>query len=179
VRGIRDATGASVRGLPATARFVEDAGALMRELPPFTRQLNPLLRGIDAFRGELTGTVANWTAATQAAGPAGGGRSVHYLRLTNPLNPEGLAQYAQRVGTNRSNPYATAGIVRDLARRFEVFDTRSCGRGAPVLASTDTDLLQRVGRFALGGDAGTGAPPCLAARPRGATRYPRISPDPR
>jgi phospholipid/cholesterol/gamma-HCH transport system substrate-binding protein len=179
LRGVDTASRASARGLPATARFVDDLGGLLREFPPFTRQLNPIIRAIGAFRGELGGLFGGWAASTQATGAGAGGGPLHYLRITTPLNPEGLAQYAQRIGSNRSNPYATEGIAQDLARRFEVFDTRACARGVPVLAATDTDFLQRVWRFALGGEHGTVAPPCLRARPRAAGRYPHVGPDPR
>src|SRR3954469_5188705 len=170
---------ASVRGLPALAEFIDGVGGLVREFPPFTRELNPIIRAIDAFRDELGGVLANWTAATQSSGPGATGKFVKYMRITTPLNPEGLSLYAQRLGSNRTNPYASEGIAQDLARRYDVFDARACGRGVvPVLSSTGTDYLARVWRYAVGGEHGTVAVPCLQARPRGPDRYPHVGPDP-
>ena len=42
---------------------------------------------------------------------------VHYLRTTNPLNPENLAVYPRRIGTNRPNPYAKPGNFNPLKQR--------------------------------------------------------------
>jgi hypothetical protein len=170
---------ASEQGLPATARFVGDLGGLLAELPPFLVQLNPVLRAIGTSGDALDGMLGNWTAATQNA-PAGlTGRPAHLLRLTTPLGPEPLAQYPRRLGSNRSNPYATPGASADLARRYEVFDTRSCSNGTPTLGDDPAglltgDLAARVARFAMDDGAGRGptAPACRAARARGPDRYP-------
>ena len=49
--------------------------------------------------------------------PTDPGSSLHYLRTVNPLNPENLAVYPQRVGTNRTNAYAKPGPVRPASCR--------------------------------------------------------------
>jgi phospholipid/cholesterol/gamma-HCH transport system substrate-binding protein len=177
LRALGPAVDAARAGLPATARFVGDLGGLLGEFPPFLVQLNPLLRAIGTSDDELDAVLGNWTAATQFA-PAGlSGRPTHVLRLTTPLGPEPLAPYARRIGSNRSNPYATPGARADLTRRYEVFDARACGNGTPRLTvdgggTISEDLLARVRRFAFGGDGSVAAPSCLTARPRGPTRYP-------
>ena len=43
-------------------------------------------------------------AATQATTVAND-QQLHYLRTTNPFNPENLAVYPRRLGTNRPNAY--------------------------------------------------------------------------
>jgi hypothetical protein len=67
-------------------------------------------------------------AATQAKSP---GTAVHYLRTTNPLNPENLAVYPRRVGTNRPNAYMRARGSDDLPRGLAVYEDRHCGNPVP------------------------------------------------
>ena len=40
---------------------------------------------------------------------------MHYLRTTNPVNPENLAVYPVRIGTNRPNPYTFPDAFKKLA----------------------------------------------------------------
>ena len=66
-------------------------------------------------------------AATQAtAASFGGGEPVHYLRTSNPLNPEMLAQYPKRLTTNRTNPYPFPGDGLSLKSGLASFETRQC-----------------------------------------------------
>ena len=71
----------------------------------------------------------------QHGGRDAGGRSraraLHYLRTTNPLNPENLAAYPRRIGSNRPNPYLLPGAFDRLAKDLPVFENRHCGRGVP------------------------------------------------
>src|SRR5205085_12483764 len=82
---------------------------------------------------------ANTVAATQAVDfPVNsGGKPVHYLRTTNPLNPEVLAVYPHRLGSNRTNPYTKPGGLLDLNTGLLSFETRHCGNPqVPVLGDT-------------------------------------------
>ena len=54
---------------------------------------------------------------------------MHYLRTTNPINPENLAVYPHRIGTNRPNPYTLPGAFDKLAAGLQSFETRHCGSG--------------------------------------------------
>ena len=58
---------------------------------------------------------------------------IHYLRTTNPLNPENLAVYPTRLPTNRPNPYTLPGPLRQAAHRAAVLrDAPLRQRPAPV-----------------------------------------------
>ena len=157
---LRPAITASRRGLPALRRFLDDLRPLLAQVSPPLRQLEPMLAFLGAYRSEATAAVANATAATRAQ-VAGGG---HYLRTVAPLNPEALAQYSRRIGTNRTNAYPAAGAYRRLRQGLLSFETRHCGRPAPQLVDDSqlgafpADLAANVRRFVMGGQA----PPCAA-----------------
>ena len=121
---------ASAKGLPATDKFLRLAQPVFAQLDPFLRNINPNLAGLSFYRNELVAFVANSAAATQATAAADGSPStrLHYLRTTNPVGPESLAEYSQRLGTNRPNPYAEPGAFNKLATGLKVFESRQCGR---------------------------------------------------
>ncbi|MBI5104230.1 MAG: MCE family protein [Solirubrobacterales bacterium] len=157
----------SKTGLPAVQEFVHELRPLLGEFDPFLAQLNPILDGAGLYKGELTAFFANVVAATQATGSTAGSRDpVHYLRTTNPLNPETLAQYTNRVGTNRPNPYQLPGAFLNLKDGLPSFETRHCGNttpvlGAPVAGLLPEELRSRVLRFAFAGaETNVPAPPC-------------------
>jgi hypothetical protein len=62
---------------------------------------------------------------------------VHYLRTTNPLNPENLAVYPRRLGTNRPNAYRSRA-VRQAARGAAVYETASAAAALPTSRTTPT-----------------------------------------
>jgi hypothetical protein len=68
---------------------------------------------------------------------------VHYLRTTNPFNPENLAVYPRRLGTNRPNPYAKPGMFDKLRSGLEVYEDRHCGRAIPGVGN-DAGVLPQV-----------------------------------
>jgi phospholipid/cholesterol/gamma-HCH transport system substrate-binding protein len=123
---------ASERGFPAAERVLDDARPLLAQLDPAMRQLTPILDFIGLYRGELTAFFANTAAATQARDA----RGIHYLRTTNPLNPENLAVHPTRIGTNRPNPYQKPGAFSQLANGLPVFDDRHCGNRVPPATNT-------------------------------------------
>jgi hypothetical protein len=128
-------------------------------------------------------------AATQAT-PAGS--RTHYLRTTNPLNPENLAVYPRRLGTNRSNPYVLPNGFDKLKQGLDTFENRNCGRD--VLTASQVvegpgsvmpkELLELVKRFAFPADESpTGAAPPCRLQPKfpfggEETQYPHVRPRP-
>jgi phospholipid/cholesterol/gamma-HCH transport system substrate-binding protein len=127
---------ASRTGFPAAEKILEDLRPLLNQADPALRQVIPILLGLGAYKAELTAFFANTAAATQAFDP---GTRLHYLRTTNPLNPENLAAYPRRIGSNRPNPYQLPGGYRKLSSGLEVYENRHCGRGMPTI-STDTPV---------------------------------------
>ena len=55
----------------------------------------------------------------------------HLLSTLATLNPESLAVYAGKVGTNRPNAYPLAGNYNSLAAGLPVFSTAGCANEAP------------------------------------------------
>jgi phospholipid/cholesterol/gamma-HCH transport system substrate-binding protein len=181
---------ASRTGFPAAEKVLRDSRPLIAQLDPAMRQLTPILDFIGLYKPELTTFFANTPAATQAKDTTG----VHYLRTTNPLNPENLAVYPRRIGTNRPNPYAKPGNFSQLAQGMPVFESRHCGSGVPTVTNVPAvplpppladlvpqDLLDRVIEFAFAGQPGSNgpAPPCRNQGPYNfggeITQYPHVN----
>jgi phospholipid/cholesterol/gamma-HCH transport system substrate-binding protein len=198
---------ASRRGLPALDRFVDELRPLLGQFDPFLRQVNPVLFGLGQYKQELNAFFANSAAATQATEQRPqGGAPVHYLRTTNPLNPEALAQYPRRIGSNRPNPYQFPGAFAGLANGLPVYENRQCGRADPTLAPSavaspttgsalssqgtpqlPASLVSGIEQFVFGGSfSAVPAPPCnqqgkyppLGDTSRASTQYPQLHPEP-
>jgi virulence factor Mce-like protein len=122
---------ASRTGLPALRRFLADLRPFLGEFDPTLKQLNPILAFLGEYRNEMRAFFANSPAATQATTPDG----VHYLRTTNPQNPENLAVYPRRIGSNRPNAM-TAPRMSDFLGNGGMlsFETRHCRSGNPATA---------------------------------------------
>ncbi|MGZ4268752.1 MAG: MlaD family protein [Solirubrobacteraceae bacterium] len=166
---------ASKAGLPATQQFLDELHPLLGQLDPPLRQLNPLLTYVGGYKHELNSFFANVVGSTQATSRAGNA-NVHYLRTTNPVNPENLAVYPRRIGTNRPNPYQFPDAFKKLAAGLLSYETRQCGRGVPTLVTNPvpgsglpdplslipkplSDTIQQV-FFAGTGSGQVAAPPC-------------------
>jgi phospholipid/cholesterol/gamma-HCH transport system substrate-binding protein len=181
---------ASRSGFPAAEQVLEDARPLIAQLDPAMRQLGPIVDYLGLHKREVTSFFANTPAATQAKDTSG----VHYLRTVNPLNPENLAVYPRRIGTNRPNAYAKPENFTQLAQGMPVFENRHCGSGVPSITNVPAlplppavgdlvpqDLLDRIVEFAFAGQPGTNgpAPPCRLQGPYNfggeVTQYPHVN----
>ena len=139
---------ASRTGLPAARRFVNDLRPVLGQLDPFLRNLNPVLDYLGVYKNEIQSFFANTVASTQAVDfPAkSNGRPVHYLRTTNPANPEMLAAYPTRMGTNRTNPYMLPRGMDNLLSGLFSFETRALRRPRPAghrRLGSDADAARR------------------------------------
>jgi virulence factor Mce-like protein len=178
---------ASKKGLPATSEFLDQLHPLLAEFDGPLKQLNPVLDGAGLYKNELTAFFANSAAATQATSSvAGSSEPAHYLRTSNPLNPEMLAQYPVRLGSNRTNPYPLPGDGLNLKDGLLSFETRHCGGGAPAPALGPAvegilpeTLRDGILKFALN-SGNVVAPPCKQ-QPRfdlggSLTQFPQVKP---
>jgi phospholipid/cholesterol/gamma-HCH transport system substrate-binding protein len=144
--------------LPATEEFIEELRPLLPEFDPVLRQLNPMLVYISAFKPEIASFFANSVAATQASNIPNyaPGQRVHYLRTSNPLNPENLAVYPSRIGSNRPNAYTFPLHSLKYAELLAgtgtppVYESRHCGNGVPTIA--DTTVLDPLSGLPLVGE---------------------------
>jgi phospholipid/cholesterol/gamma-HCH transport system substrate-binding protein len=168
------------RGLPAIETTLQRTQTLLAVTPLWTREVIPILDYLGLYRREIAAFFALDTAATQAI-DSSTGTTLHYLRTTNPANPEVLAAYPRRLGTNRSNPYVEPGGYRKLASGLELFGSYLCPTGGnppppvpgPGLPAELADLIDTY-IFAAGG-----APQCKSQRPLGrlvgqSGLYPRL-----
>jgi ABC-type transporter Mla subunit MlaD len=128
----------STTGFPALRKlFRDDFPPFLRAADPFLRNLNPILTGLDLYKHEITGAMANVAAATQAVTPSGGGQ-IHYLRAMGPFTPESLATFSTRLSSNRNNAYAQPLTYRQLASGLPNFDTRQCSGGISATIDPNT-----------------------------------------
>jgi phospholipid/cholesterol/gamma-HCH transport system substrate-binding protein len=123
----------SKTGFPAAQKVVRDLRPLLAQSDPALRQLNPILQFLGQYKQEITSFFANTAAATQAFDP---GTRLHYLRTTNPLNPENLAAYPHRIGSNRPNPYQLPGGYKLLSSHLQVYENRHCSNKVPTISTT-------------------------------------------
>ena len=68
---------------------------------------------------------------------------MHYLRTLNPFNPENLAAYPRRIGSNRTGAYQLPGNSLRLNELLDgsgpgplSYETRHCSNGVPTDRST-------------------------------------------
>jgi virulence factor Mce-like protein len=187
---------ASRRGLPALRQFLDDARPLLGQLDPWLRQLRPFLEELGLYTDEARAFFADTVATTQATDqPTGASGPVHYLRTTNPINPENLAVSQNRLPTNRPNPYHLPGDFRNLPTGLSVYETRQCNsaRALPGVSALPgfiitPQLITLINQFVFANATSSGnfpAPPCrqqglfnsIGAIPSGqpgTTRYPRV-----
>jgi phospholipid/cholesterol/gamma-HCH transport system substrate-binding protein len=183
----------SRRGLPATERVLDNTRPILTRVDPFLRQLTPIVDYLGLYRREIAAFFANDSAATQALGSGfASGDPVHYLRLMNPLNPEIMAGYPNRLATSRSNPYTEPGAYDRLGRGepLPVFGSYLCTSNPTPSPPTPNAYLSdqlagEIRKFVFGiGTQNVGrAPPCLEQAPLGGIigqpgRFPALQPLP-
>jgi hypothetical protein len=113
---------------------------VLAQVDPALRQLNPILDYLGLYKRELTAFFANTVAATQATTVSDRG-PLHYLRTTNPFNPENLAVYPKRLPSNRPNPYTLPGHFDQIRTGLPAYETRHCGRDAfPTIVNSPQQI---------------------------------------
>jgi phospholipid/cholesterol/gamma-HCH transport system substrate-binding protein len=160
----------SRRGLPATEQVLDNTRPILGRLDPWLRNFTPIVDYLGLYRREITAFLANDAAATQGQELSFNDSSklLHYLRTANPVNPEMLAGWPFRLGTNRSNPYTEPGGYDKLRTEghLEVFGDYLCTDNATPPPPEPNEwlpepLVADVDRFIYGGDENRGkAPPC-------------------
>jgi phospholipid/cholesterol/gamma-HCH transport system substrate-binding protein len=180
VQDVGPLTRASRTGLPALRTFLTRSVPFLTALKPYLGNIVPVINYLDDYRHELAGFFANSAAATQARATASRGQVLHYLRISNPINPEVLMPYQQRPSTNRSNPYLAPGAYLDLLKKgLPVFGTYLCTDHplptlSPSLSTTATSVAgtmltlgQLVAKYYYTADPS--GPACTAQSPLGKT----------
>ncbi len=165
------------KGLPATEQVLDNTKPLLARLDPFLKQLTPVVDYLGLYKREIAAFFGNDSAATQARAPGLGDTSklIHYLRTSNPVNPEMVAGWPFRLGTNRSNPYTEPGGYDKLRTEghLETFASYLCTSNpqpAPPAANAYLNAIEAAGiaEFVFGGPLNNGkAPPCDPQAPLG------------
>ncbi|HWX44326.1 MAG TPA: MlaD family protein [Solirubrobacteraceae bacterium] len=189
-------TSASKKGLPAFEQALDLFTPLLANISPVLRNFDPFLQFTGEYVPELQSLFANVTAATEAHdknSDTSNGQIQHYLRGLINVNPEGLAVYSKRIGTNRASPYFQPGAFRLVGNSgLQVFSTAACANSAPSVAgpaneAVSKEIIEQLVRnhVANAPESTTnevGAPACTQQGPftwEGVTgQYPHVTPPP-
>jgi phospholipid/cholesterol/gamma-HCH transport system substrate-binding protein len=187
-RDLNPLINASRLGVPAATKVLQDLTPLLSQLDPALRELIPLTDFVGMYQREILGFFANTVAATGATDrPTGANVPIHYLRTTNPLNPEVLAAYPNRIGTSRNNPYVLPGGFTKIGRpSLDSYDIVHCGAGGiPFIGGLissiiPTELDGLIREFVFGNAASPVSPPCnkqaqYTNRDGSKTDYPHVT----
>jgi phospholipid/cholesterol/gamma-HCH transport system substrate-binding protein len=165
-------TAASKDGFPALETFLDDSVPFLVAVKPYLGQLVPVIEYINSYRREIAAFFANSTATTQGTLAGAYGGNLHYVRISNPINPEALTTYPSRPYSNRSNAYMAPGGYNQLLQGLSVFGSYLCT--SHPLPTSDSSLSQTT--TSVGGTVLTlaqlvaqyyytptpGGPPCKA-----------------
>ena len=97
-------TAASRPGLPALRPVPERGRALLTRLKPYLGGLVPIIDYINDLPAGDRGLLRQQHRHHPGHAAVCHGGNLHYLRISNPINPEVLAAYQRRLKSNRSNP---------------------------------------------------------------------------
>ncbi len=140
-------TSASKKGLPAFEKALGLFTPLLANVSPVLRNFDPFLQYTGQYIPELQSFFANVTAATEAHdknSDTSNGQIEHYLRVLNTVNPEGLAVYNQRIGTNRNNPYPQSGAFHLVGNGgLQVFSAANCADSAPSVSGPPNEAVSK------------------------------------
>ena len=106
----------SKKGLPATSQALNNTRPLLAPARPVPAQFTPIVDYLGPLQARdrrvLRATTRRPRRPSRRQRPPG---PIHYLRTQNPVNPEIMAAYPNRLSTNRSNPYIEPGGYNKLA----------------------------------------------------------------
>jgi phospholipid/cholesterol/gamma-HCH transport system substrate-binding protein len=160
-------TSAAKTGVPAFESFLTESEPWLQRLTPYLGEFIPVFNYLNVYRREIAAFFANSTAVTQGtllnlAGTTG----LHYVRISNPVNPETLTSYQKRLTTNRSNPYLQPGGYQ-LQAGLSVFGSHLCtSNPLPSIGGSIPASLAAVLKDVYFTSDPSG-PPCKAQAPLG------------
>ena len=161
-------TRAAKTGVPALERFLRDIVPFLKRSKPFLGGLIPVIDYVNVYRREAAAFFANSAATTQATGAnAAQTKVLHYIRISNPINPETLTVYQRRPSSNRSNAYMQPGGYDQLLTGLPSFGGYLCTANAlPTIGPSIDPSLAAILRAAYF-TAKPGGPPCRPQPPLG------------
>ena len=161
-------TAAAKTGIPALEQVLRQSEPWLARAKPYLGGLIPVIDYVNTYRHEVAAFFANGTGSTQATSSnLTQTRELHYLRISNPINPEVLSPYQQRLESNRGNPYMAPGGYNQLTSGLSVFASNLCtSHPQPTIGITITPDLTSILHSAYY-TANPGGPPCKAQPPLG------------
>jgi virulence factor Mce-like protein len=127
LQNIGPLTQASKAGVPAFEGFLDASVPWLTRLKPYLGNFVPIFNYINTYKREIAAFFANSTATTQATTlNIAQTKLLHYLRISNPVNPEALTAYPHRLESNRGNPYMAPGGYGQLLKGLSVFGGYVC-----------------------------------------------------
>jgi hypothetical protein len=168
-------TAASKAGVPALEHFLTASVPWLTRQTPYLGGLIPVINYINSYRREIAAFFANSAVTTQGTLQNNlQTKLLHYLRISNPVNPETLAPYQSRLETNRGNPYLVPGGYTDLFGGLSVFGGYLCTTNplptiGPTISADLAKILQDV--YYTSDPSG---PPCKAQAPLGQATTSRV-----
>jgi virulence factor Mce-like protein len=156
-------TAAAKTGIPALEKVLKQSEPWLARAKPYLGGIIPVVDYVNTYRHELAAFFANGTASTQAtAANLAQTTSLHYLRISNPINPEIVAPYQQRLDSNRGNPYMAPGGYNTLTSGLSVFSPNLCtSHPQPTIGVTITPDLTSILQSSYY-TVSPGGPPCKA-----------------
>jgi virulence factor Mce-like protein len=153
-------------GIPALEKFLNQSVPWLARAKPYLGGLIPVINYVNTYRHEVAAFFGNGTAATQGTGAnLAQTTTLHYLRISNPINPEVLAPYQDRLESNRGNPYMAPGGYNQLTSGLSVFGGYLCtSHPQPAIGPLITPDLVTVlqdGYYTTN----SGGPPCKSQPP--------------
>ena len=178
-------THASKAGVPALENFLDDSVPLLARATPYLGGVIPVIDYINDYRREVAGFFANGTAASGATLPANSGHGLlHYVRISNPVNPETLTDYSHRLESNRGNPYLVPGGYTALSGGLPVFGNYLCTSNPPPAIGPTIPASLAAVLSSVYYTSDPGGPPCKAQSPLGEATtgqlqaFPQLQPTP-
>ena len=114
---------AGVRAVPRTT-----ACPWLTRLKPYLGNFVPIFNYINTYRRELAGVLRQQHGddRRRTSQNISQTKLLHYLRISNPVNPETLTSYQHRLESNRGNPYMAPGGYQQLLGGLSVFGSYLC-----------------------------------------------------
>jgi virulence factor Mce-like protein len=161
---------AAKTGEPALQRFLNQSEPLLGRLAPYLSSVVPIVDYLNAYRREIAAFFANSAADSEGTEQSlSSSKLLHYVRLSNPVNPEALAAYPNRPASNRSNAYMQPGGYSQLLSGLEVFGSYLCtSHPLPTIGPSIPPSLTAILKSVYFGSNGAG-PACKPQAPLSAT----------
>ncbi len=105
---------AAETGFPALRGTLTDLSPVMDGLDPFLANLNPIIRYLGLYSGNVTDFISNPPATMAGTVQVPGqGHPEHFLRVLGPINAEELGVYPTRLPQHRGNGYIGPNAIGD------------------------------------------------------------------